>query len=92
MISANMNNIRSARISAMAFAAVLTVSALTLIIGQEADAQPRDRNVANDARNEQNQRIEQGEGVVQAAIDAAVNAQVQTGHVCVQALASDSRC
>ena len=85
-VNTNMNSIRSARISAMAFAAVLTVSAITLMMGQEVDAR-RETNIVG---ADQSNRAASQEGVVNAQV--GLNANVQTGNVCVQALASDSRC
>jgi hypothetical protein len=86
MISANMNNIKSARISAMAFAAVLTVSALTLIIGQEADARIRQDSTIN----QQSRSVQEGLINVNAG---NVGANVQVG-ACVpanvQVIGSDS--
>src|ERR687898_179293 len=79
-----MNNIQTARISAMAFAAVLTVSALTMLACQDAESQTRIRGAdqSNDAARQ--------EGLVNAQV--GLNANVQTGDICVQALSTDPRC
>jgi hypothetical protein len=79
-----MMNITKARISAMAFAAVMTVSALTIMIGQEADAV--DRIVGADQTN----NAAQQRGLVNAQV--GLNANVQTGDICVQALSTETRC
>ena len=79
-----MNNIKTARLSAMAFASVLAVSALTLVIGQEADAQVTIRGA------DQSNNAAPQEGLVNAQV--GLNANVQTGNICVQALSTDPRC
>jgi len=78
------NNTKTARLSAMAFASVLAVSALTLVIGQEANAQVtiRGADQSNDAAPQR--------GLVNAQV--GLNANVQTGPICVQALSTDTRC
>jgi hypothetical protein len=81
-----MNNLQTTRISAVAFASVLAVSAITLMLGQEVDAR-RETNIVG---ADQSNRAAAQEGVVNAQV--GLNANVQTGNVCVQALASDSEC
>jgi hypothetical protein len=51
-VTTNMNNITTARISAMAFAAVMIASAISLVSGNEAFAERPNRQVAsNQAQN-----------------------------------------
>ena len=60
---------------------------ITLMMGQQAEAQRREGDVVGAP---QSNRAASQEGVVNAQV--GVNANVQTGRICVQALASDTEC
>jgi hypothetical protein len=78
------------KVSAIAFAGTLAI-AMALTVFSSIPAADAQRNVGNEASQGAAQGARAAGGLAGIALNAAVGVQAQTGNICVNALATDTR-